>query len=501
MPLGPISPNALNAFYARFEAANTSPSSRLTVPPGHLPLSVSEEDVRRSLQRINPRKATGPDNIPGKVLRGCAYELTEVWTDIFNISLSQAVVPVCLKTSTIIPVPKSAAAKSMNDFRPVALTPIIMKCFEQLVMVHIRNNIAANVDPHQYAYRKSRSTSDAVSSVIHTALTHLEKENSYVRLLFLDFSSAFNTIIPQTLANKLLLLGLTPSMCNWVLDFLTHRPQTVKIHGTSSSSIILNTGSPQGCVLSPLLYTLFTHDCSAKHPGCHMVKFADDTVVVGQISHNDESSYRQEVTELVDWCGENSLCINVGKTKELIVDFRTKQHVPPLPLFIHGAVVERVPSFKYLGVHISEDLKWAINTSNILKKAHQRLYFLRRLRQAGLSTSVLEAFYRCVVESTLTFSITTWYGNCTAANKKALQRVVKNAQKITQSSLPSIETIYTSRCRSTAASIMEDPTHPAHKLFDPLPSGRRLRSIKATTERFKCSFYPGTVRLPNSKPL
>ena len=187
-----------------------------------------------------------------------------------------------------------------------------------------------------------------------------------------------------------------------------------------------------------------------------MVKFADDTVVVGQISHNDESSYRQEVTELVDWCGENSLCINVGKTKELIVDFRTKQHVPPLPLFINGAVVERVPSFKYLGVHISEDLKWAINTSNILKKAHQRLYFLRRLRQAGLSTSVLEAFYRCVVESTLTFSITTWYGNCTAANKKALQRVVKNAQKITQSSLPSIETIYTSRCRSTAARIMED---------------------------------------------
>ena len=88
-----------------------------------------------------------------------------------------------------------------------------------------------------------------------------------------------------------------------------------------------------------------------------MVKFADDTVVVGQISHNDESSYRQEVTELVDWCGENSLCINVGKTKELIVDFRTKQHVPPLPLFINGAVVERVPSFKYLGVHISEDLE------------------------------------------------------------------------------------------------------------------------------------------------
>lgn len=142
-------------------------------------------------------------------MKDCAHELTEVWTDIFNISLSQAVVPVCLKTSTIIPVPKSAAVKSMNEKkknRPVALTPLTMKRLECLVMVHVRNNNDINVDPHQYAYRKNRSTLDAVSSVIHSALKHLESGDSYVRLLFLDFSSALNTIIPQTLANKLLLL-------------------------------------------------------------------------------------------------------------------------------------------------------------------------------------------------------------------------------------------------------------------------------------------------------
>ena len=182
----------------------------------------------------------------------------------------------------------------------MALTPIIMKCLERLVMDHIRSNIDSNTDPQQYTYRRKRSTSDGVSSVIHTALTHLESRDSYLRLLFLDFSSAFNTIIPQTLANKLLLVGLTPSLCNWVLDF---------------SHIILNTGSPQGCVLSPLLYTLFTHDCTAKHLGSHIVKFADDTAVVGLISHSDESSYRQEVEDLVDWSGGNNLCINVRKQR------------------------------------------------------------------------------------------------------------------------------------------------------------------------------------------
>lgn len=119
-PQDPSLPDALNTFYARFETANAPPFSGLTLHPGELPFSVSAEDVRRTLLRINTRKAAGPDNIPGRVLKDCAHELAEVLTDIFNTSLSQAVVPVCLKTSTILPVPKSSAMMCMNDYRPVA---------------------------------------------------------------------------------------------------------------------------------------------------------------------------------------------------------------------------------------------------------------------------------------------------------------------------------------------------------------------------------------------
>ena len=122
-----------------------------------------------------------------------------------------------------------------------------------------------------------------------SALTHLESRDTYTRLLFLDFSSAFNTIIRQTLVNQLLLLR--PSLCKRVLDFLANRPQSVKLHEISSSTIVLNMGSPQGCVLSPLLYTLLTHDCSARYQGSHVMKFADDTAVVGLISNGDESAY------------------------------------------------------------------------------------------------------------------------------------------------------------------------------------------------------------------
>ncbi len=91
-------------------------------------------------------------------------------------------------------------------------------------MQKIKNSLPNTLDPLQFAYRPNRSTDDAISSTLHLALTHLENKDSYVRMLFIDFSSAFNTIIPQQLINKLNLLGLNNSLCNWILDFLTGRP-------------------------------------------------------------------------------------------------------------------------------------------------------------------------------------------------------------------------------------------------------------------------------------
>jgi hypothetical protein len=82
----------------------------------------------------------------------------------------------------------------------------------------------------------------------------------YVRMLFIDYSSAFNTIVPSKLIIKLETLGLEPALCNWVLDFLTGHPQVVRVGNNISTPLILNTGAPQGCVLSRLLYSLFTHD-------------------------------------------------------------------------------------------------------------------------------------------------------------------------------------------------------------------------------------------------
>ena len=204
-----------------------------------------------------------------------------VFTTIFNLSLSLRTVPSCFKSTTIIPIPKQQRVTSLNDWRPIALTPIASKCFERLVKSLICPMLPPTLDPLQFAYRSNRGTDDAIAHVLHTALSHLEGRDTYVRMLFLDYSSAFNTIVPSRLVIKLKDLGLNTTLCDWILDFLTERPQVVRMGNLTSTSLTLSTGAPQGCVLSPLLYSLYTHDCVATRASNTIVKFADDTAVVG----------------------------------------------------------------------------------------------------------------------------------------------------------------------------------------------------------------------------
>ncbi len=188
--------------------------------------------------------------------------------------------------------------------------------------------LPASLDPLQFAYCSNHSTDDAIAFILHTALSHLENKNTYVRMLFVDYSSAFNTIVPATLVAKLQTLGLNRSLCSWILDFLTGRSQVVRMGNNTSSPLILNTGAPQGCVLSPLLYSLYTHDCTATHSSNVIVKYADDTTVIGLITDNDETAYREEVSTLTKWCQENHLSLNIDKTKWWITGDRAENTHP-----------------------------------------------------------------------------------------------------------------------------------------------------------------------------
>jgi hypothetical protein len=257
-------PDKLNAFFARFEASNTEQFMITPAVPDDCVITLSVANVSMTFKQVNIHKTAGPDGLPECILRACTDQLASVFTDIFNLSLTQSVIPTCFKQTTIVPMTKNAMVTCLNDYCPIiALTSVAMKCFEWLVMAH--NTIIPDIlDPLQFTYRPNRSTEE-----ISISFSNLEKRNTYVIILFINYSSAFNTIVPFKLITKLRTVGLNTSLCIWILDFLTGHPQMVRVGNNTSATVTFNTGAPQGCVLSPLLYSLFTHDCVAAHDSQH----------------------------------------------------------------------------------------------------------------------------------------------------------------------------------------------------------------------------------------
>ena len=131
-----------NTLFAHFED-NTVPPSR--------PANEDYANVSKTFTFVNPRKAAGPNGISNRVLRACTDQLAGVFTDLFNHSLSQSAVPTCFKMSTIVPVPKKAKITELNEYSPVALTSVIMKCFKRLVKDPITSTLPDTLDPLQFA--------------------------------------------------------------------------------------------------------------------------------------------------------------------------------------------------------------------------------------------------------------------------------------------------------------------------------------------------------------
>ncbi|KAK3513334.1 hypothetical protein QTP70_012376 [Hemibagrus guttatus] len=286
----------LNEFYCRFETAGLTPHA----PSEHF-----------STQPLTPPETPPPHF--GSVKMMC----------IFNRSLELCEVPACFKHSTIIPIPKKPKITGLNDHRPVALTSVVMKSFERLVLAYLKNITGPLLDPLQFAYRANRSMDDGVK--------------------------------------------------------------------------------------------LFA-------------KFADDTTVIGLIQDGDESAYRREVEQLAAWCSLNNLELNM---------------LPPLTIM--NSTVPTVASFRFLGTTISQDLKWDTHIDATIKKAQQRLYFLRQLRKFNLPQELLTHFYSAVIESVLCTSITVWFGSATKSDIRTLQRTVRTAERIIGAPLPTLQELYTSR--------------------------------------------------------
>lgn len=279
------------------------------------------------------------------------------------------------------------------------------------------------------------------------------------------------------------------------MDFLTDRPQRVRVNGVMSNTVISSTGSPQGCVLSPLLFVLYTNECFSQHTGRHILKFSDDSVIVSLLS-NDDPVHGPVVREFIDWCFSSFMCINVSKTKEMLIDFRKNQSVIS-PLVIEDQAFELVHNYKYLGTNIDDKLCFDFHVDAVCKKAHQRMYFYRKLQSFNVDSTFMKMFYSCFIESVLTFSFICWYGLLTIKNKSRLRGIVRVCSKIAGLNLNDLTELHILRTLGKARSLLSDQSHPLAGQFVLLPSGRRYILPRCRTNRLKNSFVPVAIGLLN----
>ncbi|KAI4875863.1 hypothetical protein NFI96_034109, partial [Prochilodus magdalenae] len=258
------------------------------------------------------------------------------------------------------PTPPSAGRQSNSHSSHCPPTFTADQVRRQLKRLHPRKAAGPDKVHHvedslQFAYREKVGVEDAILYLLHRAHSHLDKWGGAVRVMFFDFSSAFNTIQPLLLRDKLMKMEVDMHLVTWITDYLTGRPQHVRIRDCSSDTVNSSTGAPQGTVLSPVLFTLYTSDFRYNSELCHMQKFSDDTAIVGCVRNGQEREYRSLVEDFVEWCTTNHLKLNITKTKEMCIDFR-RSRPSQQPISIKGVDVEMVRSYRYLGVHLDESL-------------------------------------------------------------------------------------------------------------------------------------------------
>lgn len=243
-------------------------------------------------------------------------------------------------------------------------------------------------------------------------------------------------------------------LVRWITDYLTERPQYVRLKDCTSDTVVSSTGAPQGTVLSPVLFTLYTSDFQYNSELCHMQKYSDDTVIVGCIKDGREEEYRSLVEDFTRWSRSNHLQLNTSKTKEMVVDFRRKKsHLQPVS--INGVDVEVVRTYKYLGLQLDDRLDWTTCVDTLHRKGQSRLYFLRRLGSFNVCKKLLQMFYQSVVASVLFYAVVCWGGSSKKRDAARLDRLVRRAGSVVGTELDSLVTVAERRTLDKLLSILD----------------------------------------------
>ena len=397
----------------QFQKAFTPVTADPTPDKGHSPhkqmpsINISENGIKKLLQNINPHKASGPDNIHGKVLKECSSSIAPILTYLYKTSLITGKVPTDWKHANICPVFKKGDKHDAINHRPISLTCICGKLLEHIISSNLMTHLEENSILYdlQHGFRSSRSCETQLISFIQN-LAQSFNQNIQTDVIIMDFANAFDKVPHKHLIYKLQYYGITGHTLNWISDFLKGRTQTVVLEGEMSDKVPVTSGVPQGTVLGPILFLIYINDLPNYLQHSTLRLFADDSIIYKEIKcMNDCQKLQEDLESAARWERDWLMLFHPDKCSVLSV---TQKRNPICFTYkLHSHTLQKVQSAKYLGITIQSNLKWDKHINNITNKANQTLGFLKRNLKIT-SVKVKDHAYKALVRPKLEYSSSVW---------------------------------------------------------------------------------------------
>ena len=488
--------------------------------PSMSEIHVKVEGIEKLLKNLDPSKATGPDQIPARILKQFATEFAPHLTTIFNVSLSKGDVPEDWRHANVIPIFKKGDKYLASNYRPVSLTCICCKLLEHIVVT----NILKHLDHYnilvdcQHGFRSKRSCETQLLTLSHELLNNLHS-GVQTDMIILDFSKAFDKVPHKKLLRKLDNYGIRGNTWNWVSAFLSNRMQQVALDGEVSSQLPVVSGVPQGSVLGPLLFLIFINDLPASVTSKTRL-FADDCILYRPIlKQEDTVTLQNDLNNLAEWEKMWGMQFHPEKCNSLTVT--RSQSTYKTSYILKGHTLESVETAKYLGVTISHDMNWDKHIHNITAKANKILGFLRRNLQIK-NEDTKSLAYKSMVRSNLEYCASVWSphteklkGKIEQVQRRAARYVTNNYRNTSSVTAmlnhlqwPTLEnrrniSRVTMLYKITNNLVAVNPE--LYLTHQPILYTRNYNPLQYTvfttrTNYYKYSFFPYTVTLWNSLP-
>ena len=415
--------------------------------------SVHPDEIKKIIKNLKNSKSCGTDNIDTYIIKLASEELTPVITHIINLSLTQPHFPGLWKTAKTIPLHKRNEKVYPQNFRPVSLLPICSKILERAVFLQIIDYVESNslLHPFHHGFRAMHNTSTALIEMMDVWLEALDNEN-ITAVIMLDLSAAFDVVDYSLLLEKLKIYGFQEKEVAWMCSYLTGRKQQVYIDGHLSEPADLEAGVPQGSILGPLLYIIFTNDlpevihnhlslndtffnldCKSCGSICC---FADDSSL--SISGKDAGDINEKISDkfqmVSQYMSQNKLVLNSDKTHLLVMATRNQHRRHEnygIVLDTGKEVIEPIDNEKLLGFRISNDFKFNKHVRDHEKSMSSILQArLNALRKVSTSASfkVRKMIAEGIIMSNIMYVITV-YGACDEYLLNLLQVIQNNAAR------------------------------------------------------------------------